>query len=409
MENSDRKCILFVDDEINLLQGLKRMLYPQRNIWDMMFASSGKEALQILNQHTCDIIVTDMRMPEMDGIALLEEVIKKFPNTIRFILSGQSSKSDFIKAIGPSHQFLSKPIEAESLKAAVNRALNLRKLLSDKNLKLTIKNIKSLPSLPSLYIELEHEIKSPNCSMKKIASIIEKDISMSAKVLKLINSAFFGFRKHINDPAQATVLLGLDMIQSLIFLAEIFPMQNQSNEFTIFLNNLWEHSLHVSMLAKRIALILHKDKIIADEACKAGLFHDLGKLILAMQLPEVFKRCSYLMKEKSIKHWEAEMMVIGTTHAELGAYILGLWGFSDTIVEAVAYHNRSNAGNTGSHNINLAVHVANVIVNEGTNQRSIKIEALKYDQNYLEYWQGYDYIESWREYFINEILGRQGC
>lgn len=407
MDGQEKKRLLFVDDEVNLLQGLKRMLYHMRNAWDMIFVSSAKEALEVLSREPIDIIITDIRMPEVDGIELLKRVMVKYPHVIRFILSGQSSKADFVRAVGPSHQFLSKPVEAEALKSTINRALSLRILLAKKNLKRILAGIRSLPSLPSLYVELEHEIKSPLCSMKKVAQIVEKDVSMSAKVLKLVNSAFFGFRKQIANPSQAVVLLGLDIIQSLIFLAEIFPMRIESVSTSAFINKLWEHSMQVSMLSKKIAMTLYKDKYVVDEACKAGLFHDLGKLIILTQLPDAFRKILMLMKEKGIRMTEAEIKAIGVSHAEIGAYILGLWGFSDPIVAAVAYHCGSMEFDPNIPNLNAIVRIANIIVNEEGDIMSELIERIKTDNNYLPFLSGSNHIENWCDFYVNDILRRQ--
>lgn len=127
--------ILFVDDEPNILQGIKRMLHSMRNEWDMAFATSAFEALATLAKEPFDIIVTDIRMPRIDGIELLEYVARTYPGMIRFILSGQAQKETLLRSIGPMHQYLSKPIDPETLKSAIMRSVVLRSALTDNKLR----------------------------------------------------------------------------------------------------------------------------------------------------------------------------------------------------------------------------------------------------------------------------------
>ncbi|MZH05651.1 MAG: response regulator [Nitrospinae bacterium] len=101
--------ILFVDDDISLLQSIRRYVRLNHKEWNCMFSNSGEEALKILSQMPFDLIISDMRMPQMDGSQLLRKVKEKYPATIRFILSGQTEQNSFLKGIGSMHQFLTKP------------------------------------------------------------------------------------------------------------------------------------------------------------------------------------------------------------------------------------------------------------------------------------------------------------
>ena len=143
------KRILFVDDEPNVLSGLRRMLRSMRREWFMAFAHSGLEALAMLDDTPFDIVVTDMRMPGMDGAALLKQVMHRHPKTVRIVLSGQADREEILRAVGPIHQYLSKPCDAETIKATLTRACALDGLLPDDHLKELISKMETLPSLPS--------------------------------------------------------------------------------------------------------------------------------------------------------------------------------------------------------------------------------------------------------------------
>ncbi|MHC9541837.1 MAG: HDOD domain-containing protein [Vulcanimicrobiota bacterium] len=402
-----RKQILFVDDDLNVLQGLQRMLHSQRSIWDMSFVTSGREALELLSRKNFNIVISDMRMPDMDGVELLTSVMKRYPHTVRFILSGQTSKEALVKAIGPTHQFLSKPCDADYLKKAIERALNLRNMLKDENLISIISRIKSLPSLPILYLQLEKEIKSPMCSIQTVADIIRQDVAMSAKILHLVNTAFYGFRQQISDISQAVKMMGLETIQSLVFVAQVFSGYQGKEHLTPFLDMLWKHSMNVCSLSRNIAKSIRRDSFFQDIAFKSGLFHDFGKLILITKLPDIFVEILRLIKEKNIDFWKAELEILGTSHAEIGAYLLGLWGFTDSIVEAVAYHHRP--GMSKSENIDsiTSVHIANALEYEETPQgSSYEEENDKLDLDYLRSLQIESRLPEWREIHLNTVLRR---
>src|SRR5216683_1384998 len=229
-----KKRILFVDDEVNVLQGLRRMLNPMRHEWEMVFVESGQEALALLAQAPCDVIVSDMRMPGsdmrmpgMDGTQLLTQVMERFPLTVRIILSGYADSAMILKAVGPVHQYLAKPCDAATLQLTIARACALRSLLADPTLQGLVAGMQTLPSLPTLYLEVLEAVQDPQGSLERVGDIMSRDISMTAKMLQLVNSAFFGLRRHVSNPGEAVKLLGLDTIKALILSMQVFSRFDQ--------------------------------------------------------------------------------------------------------------------------------------------------------------------------------------
>ncbi len=217
-----KKQILFVDDEIDLLQGLRRMLRGMRNVWSMSFASSGEEALNLMADIDIDVIVSDLQMPGMDGIELLRTIREQHPNCIRIVLSGQSNIETVMHLVGIAHQYLSKPCDTELLKSTIKRSCTLREAVTNKSIMNIIANIDTVPSLPSVYTELIEELQSENSSMVKIGDIVSRDVGMTAKILKLVNSSYFGLPRHVSSPTDATILLGVETITSLVLSAHVF-------------------------------------------------------------------------------------------------------------------------------------------------------------------------------------------
>ena len=356
-----KKQILFVDDEPNILKALQRMLRPMRHEWDMAFAENGEKALELLARRSFDVIVSDMRMPGMDGVRLLEEVKNRYPGIVRIILSGHSDQEMILKSVRPAHQYLSKPCSSERLISTVNRSCSLRDFLSQNGLKQVISKIESLPSLPSVYTEIMTELRSPEASMQQVGKIVEKDMSMCAKILQLVNSSFFGLPRHVSSLSQAVVLLGLDTIRSLVLTVDVFSKFDPATMSTLHIERIYEHSTQTAAIAQAIAKHENADKETLSNTFTTGLLHDIGKIVFAVNFPEKYGRVFELLQEEELSATEAESRIMGATHAEVGAYLLGLWGLPDVIIEGVAFHHTPGRCQHKAFGPLIAVHVANIL------------------------------------------------
>jgi HD-like signal output (HDOD) protein len=356
------KSILFVDDEPNILERLQRMLFPLQREWAMAFASSGPKALELLEQRRFDVVVSDMRMPGMDGAQLLAEVKKRCPDTLRFVLSGQSESEVVYRSVREAHQFLSKPCKPMVLKECVDKAFALRDLLASDSLKAVVAQIRALPPVPQIYTKLCEALKSPECAIADVGHIIETDVAMTAKILQVTNSAFFGLRREVTAAAQAASLLGLNTIKALVLATGIFaPMEGAKLPRGFSLDALWQHSMIVGVYAQDICQTQEIPKELAGDAYTAGLLHDTGELVLASACTEDYTRVYDCATEKGIPLADAEKEILGCTHGEVGAYLLGIWGLPHSIIESVAYHHRPADSIGGAFSTLTAVHVADVL------------------------------------------------
>ena len=360
--STPKKRVLFVDDEPKVLDGLRHMLRKLRDEWEMEFAPSGREALEAMERQPFDVVVSDMQMPEMDGAGLLNRVRERYPGTVRLILSGHSDKEMILRSVGPTHQFLAKPCDADTLKETVIRAYALRELLDSDELKTIVAGIDALPSLPTLYSRLLQVLQSPESSVQEVADIISSDVGMTAKVLQLVNSAFFSLRRHIESPAQAISYLGLDTVQAVVLTAGAFAELGDSREALEIAETLYPHSVKVGGLAGTIARLVSNDKSLIDDSLMAGMLHDVGKLVFVAKLPDVWREANKIAREKKMPIQDAERAASGVSHAELGGYLLGLWGLPNPIVEAVAFHHRPRTCLSQVFSVLTAVHVANELV-----------------------------------------------
>lgn len=392
--------ILLVDDEPIVLNMLESLL---KRVGDFLIikASGGRQALDILAKQQVSLIVSDINMPEMQGTELLDQVSKLYPSTVRLFFSGELNEEVALKSVTSAHQYFSKPSDARAVIKAIQKAFLLQELLPNDGLRKIISDIKQLPSMPDVYLEVERELRSGDCSVLKIGEIIGKDVAMSAKVLHLVNSAFFGLREHVSSPAQAATLLGINTLKSLVLMVHVFSEWENSDIQCFSLSELWMHSLGVANGAKAIVSTVDINADDKEDIFIAGLFHDIGKLVQVANMPEAFQNIITLVQEKHIPFHVAEKEIIGATHAQIGAYLLGLWGFSDSVVKASAFHHElAHSGELGLSSV-LAVHIANVVNHEGrTTTESIPYEGL--DTVFIEQQGLSERMDEWRELCLRE-------
>lgn len=356
-----KKRILFVDDDELALRGLDRLLRTMRDEWEMEFTDSGEKALARMALVPFDIIVSDMRMPGMNGAELLNEVLKRHPKTLRLILSGYADRDLILKCIGSTHQYLAKPCDAKTLKMTVRRAAHLEESLKSEALRLLLNRCSVLPSVPALYSEIVETLQDPAADVEEVGAIIVRDVAMTAKILKLVNSAFFGLGNEISSPGEAVTYLGTDTIKSLILVTHAFTDADVRLE-GFSMEALWAHSLEVSNAAKAVAFYEGAERKVIDEAFVAGLLHDVGKLVFAVNLPQEYQQTINLAREKGISLAEAEKQVFKSNHADVGAYLLGLWGLPVPVVEAIALHHHPDSTFLRSFSPLTALHVGNALV-----------------------------------------------
>ena len=329
--------ILFVDDEPNVLSGLKRMLSRKRKIWEMHFAESGEDALSIMETvDDFDIVISDMRMPKMQGYELLEIVAERWPNVSRLILSGHAEHESALRAAGIAHQFLSKPCDPQEIELAVVRTCTMRDRLNETSIAGAVTGLGSLPALPQSYGKLVAELNVAEPSLDRISDIIESDVAMSVKVLQLVNSSYFGMPRQIDGIRQAAALLGLDTLRDLAVSTSVFrALDGKVDECEM--EQLWQRGKAVSSLTATICLDIEADDITRSELRIAGFVHDVGRIALGFLAPGKIAEVRQSVADGA-DLIDAERNIFNADHATIGAYVLGTWGLPEKTVEAVFYH-----------------------------------------------------------------------
>ncbi len=329
--------ILFVDDDELILRSMERVLRrpAAESGWELCFATNGEAALEEMNRSPIEVLLCDANMAKMSGAALLRRVQERDPSVVRILLSGHTGLDVLRTALPYAHQFLPKPCDGQLLRSTLESACGVRTLLARPEMRHLVAASNQLPSVPRTFIELSNALANPNASARAVSEIIERDIAISARVLQLVSSAFYGLPRAVTSIGGAVAYLGVEVIKAIVLSAEVsrmFPLTQAVPNFSI--DALQQHGMKVSQFAKRI--LGHEPG--GDVLLVAGLLQDSGQLVLASRAASRFSIALSTADARKQPLHEVEVEMFGASHAEVGAYLLGLWGLPQRVVAAVANH-----------------------------------------------------------------------
>lgn len=314
------KRIAFIDDDNRILDGIKRMLRRERQRWDMSFFESAECFLAAHEKQTFDVVISDMRMPKTNGVELLQQVKNLSPATTRIALSGFAQEELLLESLQVSHQFIAKPAECDEIIRAIELALSVEQLINDEGLRSTVGAIDSIPTLPMVYSKIMQMLATDTCTFREIGSVIADDVALSANVIRIVNSAYFGLRRHIESVEQAASILGMDTIKNLTLSGSVFRAFSNDRIDTrsiVALNHLAQRR---SRLMRKFTDAAQLSGRMKDHCQVAALMSVLGELI-CLAFPDA------LSSEK-----------IGLIqHPAIGGYVLGIWGMPQAVVAAVMW------------------------------------------------------------------------
>jgi HD-like signal output (HDOD) protein len=397
--------ILFVDDDANILSGLRRRLKSARPEWQLHFAPGGKEAIELAENQNLDVIVSDIQMPEMDGVTLLETLQKTQPDAVRIILTGHADNASYLRTIGPAHQFLSKPCDNETLVASIENALGLRKMLNSAELRTLVADSKSLASPPDTHMRLETAFANPNYSIDSITTIVESDIALTTEILKLTNSSYFAVTQNVSSVAHAVRMLGMETLKALALFVGLYRGFNGPPHQAANLKRLCHRSQQIGVTAALIAEYEHLPREICHAVPSIGMLSHIGTLILYAKRPDEMEAVVKRVEIEGITIDQAETDQFGAGHAEIGAYLLGLWGFPAPVIQAVAYHHRPMDLPHKEMNALTAIYVAQHLTREATDHDAGLEVVSMIDMDYLSQIGKDGHLEDWKN--IASIVSKQ--
>jgi HD-like signal output (HDOD) protein len=364
------KRILFVDDEPAVLDGLRDIVHRQRRLWETSFAPDGKAALEELGRAPFDVVVADMRMPGMDGAELLGQVKEHYPTVARLVLSGHADQLTLARALPVAQQYLTKPCDGDVLLRVIDRVCDLQGLVAGTAVRDIVGRMDRLPAIPATYFNLTRSIDDPGTRTDEIARIVQSDPVMSARVLQLVNSAYFGLDRPLSSVAHAISYIGLDLLKGLALTLDVFAATKRRTPAGLSFEKVQQRSILTARLAKQML----RDPVEAETAFTAGLVHGVGTIILALTIPDRFAEVVRRVRDTGVATHHIERELLGATHAEVGGYLLGVWGLPLPIVEAVAYHHALPATQRGRMDAALAVHVGDALAGRALSGRDLPLD-----------------------------------
>lgn len=346
------KTVMFVDDENFILKSLKRLM--KRQEFNSVYMNSGKEALEYLESNSVDLIVTDIRMPDMDGFELLSIVKEKYPKILRVALSGFTESKTIYKLIekNVAKIYLFKPWDNFELKKNINRILEFEDILTDYKLLELINNIDSLPVLPKLYQDIKR-LMDADASIEEIGKVVEMDQGISSKVLRLANSAFYG--RKTGNITEAIMGIGFNNLKNMVLASSIFSGSKTEMEY---LDRMWQHAINTNKLTLMIYEKL-LDKKMPTIYGSAGLLHDIGKVILHLFYSESYTEIVKNADSEDNNLINLELDAYNVTHQEVGAYLMNWWELPHAYVETAMYHHRPSDERVVNYELVAVVHLAN--------------------------------------------------
>jgi len=345
------KKILFVDDENQILRALKR-LFNQTG-YETFFMSSAQDALSFLEHEQVDLLITDIRMPYMDGMEFLKRVKERYPKMLRVALSGYTDSKQIYHAIEANlaKLYLFKPWDNQEILTIVKNLFSLEEQLNDHALLETINAIDDLPTVPLLYEEVSRMVRK-DTEIEKIAWRIENDPAIASRILRVANSAFYGAKT--GSISQAIMFIGLINVKNIILSNGVFSGVHSAS----FAEKLWRHA----SLTNRLTHIIYEkinNRKIAMVNSSAGLLHNIGIVLMLSRFKGDFEALSSqigTISEMSLLQLEQEKF--GFTHAQIGSYLLNWWELPYSLVEVAMYHHNPDHENVVNKDVVSAVHLA---------------------------------------------------
>ncbi len=322
----DTPRVLFVDDDISVLSALRRGLRPYCRDWQLKFCQSPVEALTVLSEFEPWVVVSDKRMPEMDGADLLRKVCEVSPEVIRVLLSGYVSEEVIFEVADVAHLLIPKPFEMEALAMLLRRAICLRSIPLTLSLRRQLGAIESIPVLPAVYQQLVAHLNNENVDVDEIGRIISQDPAIMVKIFQLANSPFLGFSGPVSDIHSAVMRLGFEIIKHLVLCHGVFRQCMAINKAER--NRLLQRSMQVALLSRQLSMACGCAGPEVEKSFTLGLLHNVGALLT----------CTGMIQPDSDNSDQQPQ-----EEDVAGGYLLALWEFGDDFVNALIYQSIPSA------------------------------------------------------------------
>lgn len=353
-----RRHVLFVDDEPSVLRAIERALRRQSSRWSMSFVAGAEQALDELAERPVDVVVSDLTMPGMDGVELFARVRTLYPDTVRILMSGNASGQASMCAVPVAHQFLGKPWDLLALVDRLERIFELRAMLANTAVRTLVTHMPCIPSVPERFAQLGNLLSGPAARLDEAVAIVARDPGLSAQLLHVTAFAHVTPDRPAASIPEAVRTVGKKQLETLALIGGVFGSTDDRPLPPGFAVE--REMCHAVLVGKLTAAICGDDEL----GYAAGLLHDVGKLVCATQLPTEYEAIAAEAAERGAPIEEIETDVFGVSHAEIGGYLLGLWGLPRALVSAVSFHHDPLRAGRDGIGATAATHIASALVDE---------------------------------------------
>jgi len=315
------------------------------------------DALALLEAGSFDALLVDFNLGDSDASDLLNHALEKCPEMTRFLLAYEADLALVAAKVNGSPDILPKPVEPASLKSRIEDALSDSSTTEAG----VATGFDTATLIPSVYDEVLLALNSPEVTSQKVGDIIAGDDALTQEVLTLTRSAYLGLPGKIIEPVDAVEVLGFETVKALVMSLRYLAEHSHVRPGYLSLETLWQHSTRVAQIARDLVLFETKDRALASQALAAGLVHDLGKVVLAVNYDDLYGRVHSLARKQPVPLWEIEKEMFGANHGEIGACLLGMWNLPGAVVDAAALHHEPSLGGHDRLTPLAAVHIANVL------------------------------------------------
>ena len=326
--------------------------------YEVFTVSSGQEGLAFLKGNQVDIVVSDLVMPEMSGQEFMAALSQDHPESMRIVISAHEDQLTVAQCLMFGHRYFSKPFDLKNLAGVLKRICHLKHQVGSEKLRRIVSGLGALPTPPKIYLRLTKAVTSAYSSMEEIGGIVQEDPALTLKLLQIANSAHFGISRKIITPTDAVQIVGLEILRALVLCIHAFKFYQEKNFKSISASELWDHSLRTAAAARKLARYENLSDAACEEAFVSGLLHDIGKLVLAGNADAEYQMVMERSRSEGTPVDQVEWEVFGATHAQIGAYLLGLWGLSEPIVSNVELHHSLEINANPGFSPAAAIHIA---------------------------------------------------
>lgn len=343
--------ILLIDNIENQLLELKQELVKPRA--DIAHVNGLNDAISALSRYKFNVVICTTIVDNNDGNSILHMIAKKFPTIVRILISDSEQHVN-----NSAHYCFAQPIECKTIISTIANLANNNKAITKDIIVKTVANIKTLPSPPKVYMQLNAILKESSTGSQKIAQIIQQDPALTAKVLQFSNNTFAQGIKPMMNISDAITKMGIDTLCCIVMTAELFSYAPKIKGFSV-----QNEQLHCLATAKMAASMVKPE--LKQDTMIAGLLHDIGKVVL-FEISEKSTATFFMHRISHENNIDLENKIFSSDHCHVGGYLLHMWGFSYNIIEAIILHHRPEKLLQKTFGVAQAVYLANVLVNQQT-------------------------------------------